>query len=152
MLGSYGRRFSCRPLPTIGKRHPCQPPPMTNPLSKAGKRFFAHDPDVRRYAAADTAYDDNDYVPEHTEDERADADRRKVRLILFSSHSNASSPSRPFIPLPPSSPFTHTQCDIPPGLSERDAAILCCVKRRASVLDNHFRFCGARFGLTFVVG
>jgi hypothetical protein len=56
---------------------------MTNSLSKAGKRLFAHDPDVRPYAAADTAYDDDEYVPEHTEDERADADRRKVRLNLY---------------------------------------------------------------------
>jgi hypothetical protein len=92
---------------------------MTNALSKAGKRLFAHDPDVRPYAAADTAYDDDEYAPEHTEDERADADRRKR--------------------------------DIPPGLSERDAAILRSVKRRASVLDKHFKFCGARFGWTFIV-
>ena len=56
---------------------------MTNSLSKAGKRLFAHDPDVRPYAAADTAYDDEEYVPEHTEDERADADRRKVSLMFF---------------------------------------------------------------------
>lgn len=53
---------------------------MTNALSKARKRLFAHDPDVRPYAAADTAFDDDEYVPEHTEDERADADRRKVSL------------------------------------------------------------------------
>jgi hypothetical protein len=80
---------------------------MTNALSKAGKRLFAHDPDVRPYAAADTAYDDDEYAPEHTEDERADADRRKVsNLILFSfsSHSNTRFsgtlplPSHPFIP------------------------------------------------------
>ncbi|KAF8501712.1 hypothetical protein F5888DRAFT_1674694 [Russula emetica] len=92
---------------------------MTNALSKAGKRLFAYDPDVRRYAAADTAYHDDEYVPEHTEDERADADRRKR--------------------------------DIPPGLSERDAAILHSVKRRANVLDKRFKFCGARFGWSFIV-
>jgi hypothetical protein len=73
---------------------------MTNSLSKAGKRLFAHDPDVRPYAAADTAYADDEYVPEHTEDERADADRRKVSLILFSSHSNP----HPHSPSPPPSP------------------------------------------------
>ena len=77
---------------------------MTNALSKAGKRLFAHDPDVRPYAAADTAYDDEEYVPEHTEDERADADRRKVSLNLyFSSHSNPNTHTL----LPHSHPFIH---------------------------------------------
>ena len=144
---------------------------MTNALSKARKRLFAHDPDVRPYAAADTVFDDDDeYVPEHTEDERADADRRKVSLILFffptPTHALASGggPLLPSPPFPfPSHPFirrrhcsplphVHTQRDIPPGLSERDAAILHAVKRRASVLDKHFKFCGAQFGWSFIVG
>ena len=50
---------------------------MPNAISRAGKRLFAPDPDVRRYAAADTAYEQDEYVPEHAEDEHAD--RRKVR-------------------------------------------------------------------------
>jgi len=92
---------------------------MSNSLSKAKKRLFARDPDVRPYTAADTAYEDEEYVPEHTEDERADAERRKR--------------------------------DIPAGLSESDAAILHSVKRRASLLDKQFKFCGARFGWTFLI-
>jgi len=79
---------------------------MTNSLRKAGKRLFAHDPDVRRYAAADTAYDDDDeYVPEHTEDrdERADADRRKVPSLILSffplQHTHPAAKTR--LPLPP---------------------------------------------------
>lgn len=80
---------------------------MTNSLSKAGKRLFAHDPDVRPYAAADTAYDDEEYVPEHTEDERADADRRKVSLMFFplqKPHTLALTRLRTPVPLP-SHPF-----------------------------------------------
>ena len=132
---------------------------MTNSLSKAGKRFFAHDPDVRRYTAADTTYDDEEYVPEHVEDERAEVDRRKVSLILlFFPTPHTHTPLRDSPSLPHSFPaanvhlFTHTQRDIPPGLSERDAAILHSVKRRASVLDKHFKFCGIKFGWTFIVG
>jgi hypothetical protein len=79
---------------------------MTNSLSKAGKRLFAHDPDVRPYAAADTAYDDEEYVPEHTEDERADADRRKVSLIFFPTPKTThTGPSLPLLHVPPSHPF-----------------------------------------------
>ncbi|KAF8486163.1 hypothetical protein DFH94DRAFT_711088 [Russula ochroleuca] len=89
---------------------------MPNAISKAGKRLFAPDPDVRRYAAADTAYEQDEYVAE-AEDERADRRKR----------------------------------DIPPGLSERDAAILRSVKRRASILDKRFKLCGARFGWTFFI-
>jgi hypothetical protein len=76
---------------------------MTNALSKAGKRLFAHDPDVRPYAAADTAYDDGEYVPEHTEDERADADRRKVSQLNYNflptpTHASLSPPTHSFPP------------------------------------------------------
>ena len=92
------------------KRHPCQSPPMTNALSKAGKRLFAHDPDVRPYAAADTAYDDDEYVPEHTEDERADADRRKVSLNLYfffplQQHTHTLLPPLPPIHFPSPQPI-----------------------------------------------
>jgi hypothetical protein len=71
---------------------------MPNAISKAGKRLFAPDPDVRRYAAADTAYEQDEYVAE-AEDERAD--RRKVRSfrVIFSSissHSNNTHASHPF--------------------------------------------------------
>jgi hypothetical protein len=59
---------------------------MTNPISKAGKKLFAQDPDVRQYAAADTAYEEGEYVPVQQEGENAD--RRKVRsLAYFSIHS-----------------------------------------------------------------
>lgn len=129
---------------------------MTNSLSKARKRFFARDPDVRRYAAADTAYDDDEYVPEYTEDERADAERRKVSLISIFVPLQLPKvhPLPPIHSQPPMATSSHTctQRDIPPGLSESDAAILHSVKRRASVLDKHFKFCGAHFGWTFVVG
>ena len=75
---------------------------MTNSLSKARKRFFARDPDVGRYAAADTAYDDGEYVPEYTEDERADAERRKVSLIsIFVTLQPHALPGPP-------SPSTHS--------------------------------------------
>lgn len=84
---------------------------MTNALSKAGKRLFAHDPEVRPYAAADTAYDDDEYAPEHTEDERADADRRKVSnliLIFFFfplQHTLLRGTSPPFPPIHSSPPL-----------------------------------------------
>lgn len=94
---------------------------MTNSLSKARKRLFARDPDVRRYTATDTAYDDDEYVPEHTEDEpeRVDADRRKVSLILFSFPT--PTPHTPFVgALPfPALPFPpiHSPRRRPPMLT-----------------------------------
>ncbi|KAH9031080.1 hypothetical protein EDB84DRAFT_1493491 [Lactarius hengduanensis] len=41
---------------------------------------------------------------------------------------------------------------LPPGLSDRDAAILRSVKRRAHYLDKGFNLCGFRFGWTFIIG
>ncbi|KAI9440049.1 hypothetical protein H4582DRAFT_1944698 [Lactarius indigo] len=41
---------------------------------------------------------------------------------------------------------------LPPGLSDRDAAILRSVKRRAHYLDKGFNLCGLRFGWTFIIG
>lgn len=41
---------------------------------------------------------------------------------------------------------------MPPGLSDRDAAILRSVKKRAHYLDKGFSLCGIRFGWTFVIG
>ena len=77
---------------------------MTNSLSKAGKSLFAHDPDVRPYIAADTAYDDDEYVPNHTDDERAEADRRrKVSLIFYFFF--LPTPTVPPASLPLSHPF-----------------------------------------------
>ncbi|KAI0714262.1 hypothetical protein C8T65DRAFT_644462 [Cerioporus squamosus] len=42
--------------------------------------------------------------------------------------------------------------ETPPGLSARDAKILKSVQRRAHYLDKGFRFCGMRFGWTFLIG
>ncbi|KAG8926842.1 hypothetical protein FRC02_008633 [Tulasnella sp. 418] len=42
--------------------------------------------------------------------------------------------------------------ELPPGLSQRDQAILKKVKKRAHYLDKGFRICGFRFGWTFVIG
>ncbi|KAI9512043.1 hypothetical protein F5148DRAFT_1008651, partial [Russula earlei] len=41
--------------------------------------------------------------------------------------------------------------DVPPGLSDRDAAILGTVKRRANVLDKDFSICGVKFGWTVII-
>ncbi|KAF8269562.1 hypothetical protein EI94DRAFT_1778227 [Lactarius quietus] len=41
---------------------------------------------------------------------------------------------------------------LPPGLSDRDAAILRSVKRRAHYLDKGFNLCGLRFGWAFIIG
>lgn len=41
---------------------------------------------------------------------------------------------------------------LPPGLSDRDAAILRSVKRRAHYLDKGFNLCGVRFGWSFIIG
>ncbi|KAH9058371.1 hypothetical protein EDB87DRAFT_1626373 [Lactarius vividus] len=41
---------------------------------------------------------------------------------------------------------------LPSGLSDRDAAILRSVKRRAHYLDKGFNLCGLRFGWTFIIG
>ncbi|KAI0001501.1 hypothetical protein BJV74DRAFT_711289, partial [Russula compacta] len=45
-----------------------------------------------------------------------------------------------------------SQRDLPPGLSDRDAAILRSVKRRANVLDKRFKVCGAEFGWSLIIG
>lgn len=45
-----------------------------------------------------------------------------------------------------------TQRQLPPGLSDRDAAILRSVKRRAHYLDKGFNLCGVRFGWSFIIG
>jgi len=45
----------------------------------------------------------------------------------------------------------HRKRDLPPGLSERDAAVLRTVKHRANVLDKSFNLCGARFGWTLII-
>jgi hypothetical protein len=68
---------------------------MTNPISKAGKKLFSQDHDVRRYAAADTAYDEDEYVPQ-AEDENPD--RRKVRFayFFFPTPTMAATASHPF--------------------------------------------------------
>ncbi|KAI0303822.1 hypothetical protein B0F90DRAFT_1569487, partial [Multifurca ochricompacta] len=42
--------------------------------------------------------------------------------------------------------------ELPLGLSDRDAAILRSVKRRAHYLDKGFKLCGIRFGWTFIIG
>lgn len=54
--------------------------------------------------------------------------------------------------LPPAQTDPYAQHDVPPGLSERDTAVLRTVKRRAHVLDKNFNLCGVRFGWTFIIG
>jgi len=41
---------------------------------------------------------------------------------------------------------------LPPNLSDRDAAVLRSVKRRAHYLDKGFNLCGLRFGWSFIIG
>jgi hypothetical protein len=79
---------------------------MTNPICQAGKKLFAQNPDdVRQYAAADTAYEEDEYVAQQAEDERAD--RRKVRLIRFFPLQHALPPLPATLsPLPPTHSVT----------------------------------------------
>ena len=112
---------------------------MSNALNKAGMKLFARH--LEHYTPEDPLYEE--YV-----DKRGRTKRRKVRLYhlpplssppaLILYMSNADAP--------------RTQRQIPPGLSDRDAAILRSVKRRAHHLDKGFNLCGVRFGWSFIIG
>lgn len=45
-----------------------------------------------------------------------------------------------------------TQRQPPPGLSDRDTAIIRSVNRRAHYLDKGFNLCGIHFGWSFIIG
>lgn len=116
---------------------------MSNVINKAGMKLFSRH--LEHYTPEDPLYEE--YV-----DKRGRTKRRKVRLCLC--------------PLPPPAPLSspalifcmsnadapRTQRQLPPGLSDRDAAILRSVKRRAHHLDKGFSLCGVRFGWSFIIG
>lgn len=121
---------------------------MDSAINKAGKRLFARN--LEQYTPADPLYEE--YV-----DERGRTKRRKVRLLSCPATSHLvlvlvlpSRAAHMFRTSNADSP--HTQRQLPPGLSDRDAAILRSVKRRAHYLDKGFNLCGLRFGWAFIIG
>lgn len=125
---------------------------MSSVINKAGKQLFARH--LEQYTPADPLYEE--YV-----DKRGRTKRRKVRLHPASATSRIS--SRRVSLSPAWSRTAHivgvsnadscrTQRQLPPGLSDRDAAILRSVKRRAHHLDKGFNLCGLRFGWSFIIG
>jgi hypothetical protein len=113
---------------------------MSSAINKAGLKLFSRH--LEHYTPSDPLYED--YV-----DGRGRTKRRKVRLYPLSPSLISSRR--------PSSGMTdadspRTQRQLPPGLSDRDAAILRSVKRRAHYLDKGFNLCGIRFGWSFIIG
>ena len=121
---------------------------MSNALNKAGLKLFTRY--LEHYTPADPLYEE--YV-----DKRGRTKRRKVRRHYPTSYIVPPSRSLPAV-VPPilsisNADFSpHTQRQLPPGLSDRDAAILRSVKRRAHHLDKGFSLCGLHFGWAFIIG
>jgi hypothetical protein len=119
---------------------------MSSALNKAGVKLFARH--LEHYTPEDPLYEE--YV-----DKRGRTKRRKVRPLYPARHisSHLVPPSRS----PPTraqflTNSRRTQRQLPPGLSDRDAAVLRSVKRRAHYLDKGFSLCGLRFGWSFIIG
>ncbi|KAN0138967.1 hypothetical protein V8E53_003355 [Lactarius tabidus] len=78
----------------------------------------------------------------------------KAGLKLFSRHLEHYTPTDPLYEdyVDKRGRTKRRKRQLPPGLSDRDAAILRSVKRRAHYLDKGFNLCGIRFGWSFIIG
>jgi hypothetical protein len=116
---------------------------MPNAINEVGVKLFARH--LEQYTPTDPLYEE--YV-----DKRGRTRRRKVRLYLAPPRLISFRPPLPVTPPMSNADSRRTQRQLPPGLSDRDAAILLSVKRRAHYLDKGFSICGIRFGWSFIIG
>jgi len=78
----------------------------------------------------------------------------KAGMKLFARHLEQYTPSDPLYEeyVDKRGRTKRRKRQLPPGLSDKDAAILRSVKRRAHHLDKGFNLCGLRFGWAFIIG